>query len=93
MGKETGADEDLILSYSQTVFSFDFAALNYIASLKNRYAYKMEGFDKDWYYVGTKHTATYTNLNPGKYNFRVKGSNNDGVWNENGVALPIIIKP
>lgn len=53
----------------------------------------MEGFDKDWYYVGTKHTATYTNLNPGKYIFRVKGSNSDGVWNEKGIALPIIIKP
>jgi len=47
----------------------------------------MEGFDKDWYYVGTKHTVNYTNLNPGKYIFRVKGSNNDGVWNEKGVAF------
>ncbi|MGD1045068.1 MAG: two-component regulator propeller domain-containing protein [Bacteroidota bacterium] len=93
LGKETGVDEDLILSHTQSFFSFDFAALNYIASSKNQYAYKMEGFDKDWYYVGTKHTVNYTNLNPGKYIFRVKGSNNDGVWNEKGVALPIIIKP
>jgi sugar lactone lactonase YvrE len=92
LGKGTGANENLILSHSQSVISFDFAALNYIASAKNQYAYKMEGFDKNWYYVGTKHTADYTNLNPGKYVFRVKGSNNDGVWNEKGVALPIIIK-
>jgi ligand-binding sensor domain-containing protein len=93
LGKGTGVEEDLILSHAQSVFSFDFAALSYIAAPKNQYAYKMEGFDKDWYSVGTKHTATYTNLNPGKYTFRVKGSNNDGVWNEKGVALPIIIKP
>jgi len=85
--------EDLTLSYKQSVFSFDFAALNYISSSKNQYAYKMEGFDNDWNYVGTKRTATYTNLDPGKYIFRVKGSNNDGVWNEKGIALPIVITP
>ena len=91
--KSIGATEELILSYAQSVFSFDFAALNYIAPAKNQYAYKMEGFDKDWNYVGTKHTATYTNLSPGKYIFRVKGSNNDGVWNEKGVSIPVIITP
>jgi PAS domain S-box-containing protein len=85
--------KELVLSYTQSVFSFDFAALNYISTAKNEYAYKMEGFDKDWNYVGTKHTATYTNLDPGKYIFRVKGSNNDGVWNEQGAALPIVITP
>jgi PAS domain S-box-containing protein len=90
---EIGKKEDLILSYAQSEFSFDFAALNYISSTKNEYAYKMEGFEKDWNYVGTKHTATYTNLDPGKYIFRVKGSNNDGVWNEEGVSLPILITP
>ena len=85
--------EDIVLSYKQSVFSFDFAALNYISSYKNQFAYKMEGFDKDWNYLGTKYNATYTNLDPGKYIFRVKGSNNDGVWNEKGIALPIIITP
>ncbi|MBN1397369.1 MAG: histidine kinase [Bacteroidetes bacterium] len=93
LGKGTGAEEDLILSRTQSVFSFEYAALNYVASLKNQYAYKLEGFDKDWYYVGTKRTVNYTNLNPGRYVFRVKGSNNDGVWNEKGVALPIVITP
>ena len=86
-------EEDLVLSDTQSVISIDFAALNYISPSKNQYAYKMEGFDKDWYYVGTEHTTTYTNLSPGKYVFRVKGSNNEGVWNEEGVALPIVIKP
>ncbi len=90
---DAGISEDIILSYKQSVFSFDFAALNYISSSKNQYAYKMEGFDEDWNYAGTKHTATYTNLDPGKYIFRVKGSNNDGIWNEKGIALPIIITP
>jgi PAS domain S-box-containing protein len=91
--KDVGSAEDLVLSYTQSVFSFDFAALNYISSAKNEYAYKMEGFDKDWNYVGTKHTVTYTNLDPGKYVFRVKGSNNDGVWNEEGISIPIMITP
>ena len=91
--KDAGITEDLVLSYTQSVFSFDFAALNYITSSKNQYAYKMEGFDNEWNYVGTKRTVTYTNLNPGRYVFMVKGSNNDGVWNEKGVALPIVITP
>jgi PAS domain S-box-containing protein len=93
INKDLDSTEDIVLSYKQSVFSFEFAALNYISSYKNQYAYKLEGFENDWNYVGTKHTATYTNLDPGKYIFRVKGSNNDGVWNEKGVALPIIITP
>jgi PAS domain S-box-containing protein len=93
LGKNWSADEPLVLSYKQSMFSISFAALNYISSKRNQYAYKLEGFDQDWNYVGTKHTTTYTNLDPGKYIFRVKGSNNDGVWNEKGVALPIFITP
>ncbi|MBN1398571.1 MAG: PAS domain-containing protein [Bacteroidetes bacterium] len=90
---ESGSSENLVLSYRQSVISFDFAALNYISPLRNQYAYKMEGFDKEWNYVGTKHSATYTNLDPGEYVFRVKGSNNDGVWNEKGISVPIVITP
>ncbi len=93
MGKNWSADEPLVLSYKQSMFSMSFAALNYISSKRNQYAYKLEGFDQDWNYVGTKHTATYTNLDPGKYIFRVKGSNNDGVWNEKGLAFSIVITP
>ncbi len=92
-GKDLDNAEDLVLSYKQSVFSFDYAALNYISPFKNQYAYKMEGFDQEWNYVGTKNTATYTNLDPGKYVFKVKGSNNDGVWNEKGISLSIIIMP
>ena len=81
------------LSYNQTVFSFEFSALDYTVPFKNHYAYMMEGFDKDWIYSGNRHYITYTNLDPGEYVFRVKGSNNDGVWNEKGTSLIIRILP
>ena len=60
---------------------------------KNQYAYKLEGFDLDWIYNGNRRIASYTNLDPGNYTFRVRGSNNDGVWNEKGLSLPIVIIP
>ncbi|MES2731301.1 MAG: two-component regulator propeller domain-containing protein [Bacteroidota bacterium] len=85
--------KEITLTYKQSVFSFEFAALNYKISHKNQYAYKMEGFDKDWTFVGNKRTATYTNLDPGEYTFRVKASNNDGFWNEHGTSIKIIITP
>jgi signal transduction histidine kinase/ligand-binding sensor domain-containing protein/DNA-binding response OmpR family regulator len=82
------------LRHDQSVFSFRFAALSYTAQQKNRYAYKMEGFDQDWQYTdATRRFATYTNLDPGDYTFRVRASNNDGLWNERGTSLPITITP
>jgi signal transduction histidine kinase/ligand-binding sensor domain-containing protein/DNA-binding response OmpR family regulator len=81
------------LSYKHSVFSFKFASLNYTLPQKNLYAYKMEGFDRDWNYVGTTRTATYTNLDAGAYIFRVKASNNDGIWNEEGTSIRIVITP
>ncbi|MCU0285991.1 MAG: ATP-binding protein [Acidobacteria bacterium] len=85
---------ELILSPKDYFFSFEFAALDYAAPQKNRYAYKMEGLDNDWIATdAAKRFASYTTLSPGKYRFRVKGSNNDGVWNEEGVAITIIITP
>ncbi|MFK5969259.1 MAG: two-component regulator propeller domain-containing protein [Candidatus Marithrix sp.] len=84
----------ITLSYEQSAFSFEFTALNYRASAKNQYAYLMEGFDKDWTYVGYKRRfATYTNLDAGKYIFRVKASNNDGLWNEVGTSIQLTILP
>ena len=67
--------------------------MNYVHSQRNQYAYKMEGVDKDWVYSGTRRYASYPNLAPGKYIFKVKGSNNDGVWNEAGTSISIIISP
>jgi PAS domain S-box-containing protein len=86
--------DSLTLSYRDNVFSFEFAALSYANSQKNRYRYKLEPFEPGWNEVGSKQRlTTYTNLDPGKYTFRVQGSNSDGVWNEEGVSLPILITP
>jgi len=81
------------LSYADRFFSFEFASLDYTNPSKNRYAYMMEGFDTDWIYAGTRRYASYTNLDPGEYVFRVKGTNNDGVWNETGTSVQVIITP
>jgi hypothetical protein len=83
----------ITLTYEQSVFSFEFVALNYTLAAKNQYAYMLENFDKDWNYVGKQRKATYTNLDPGEYVFRVKASNNDGVWNETGTSVVITITP
>lgn len=85
--------DKIIIDYSQTFLTFEFAALNYINAHKNQYAYKLEGFDKGWIFAGDKRHTTYTNLDPGRYVFRVKGSNNDGKWNEAGDSLTIIVTP
>ena len=82
----------ITLRHAQSVFSLQFAALDYTAPQRNRYAHKLEGFDADWQYTdATRRSATYTNLDHGDYTFRVKASNNDGIWNEKGVALHIRI--
>ncbi|MGB7439802.1 MAG: two-component regulator propeller domain-containing protein, partial [Coleofasciculaceae cyanobacterium] len=85
--------QELKLSYKDNFFSFKFAALDYANPGKNQYAYKLEGFDKDWIYSGERRYAAYTNLDPGTYTLRVKGSNNDGIWNEEGTSLKITIIP
>ena len=84
---------EIHLPYYENFLSFEFAALSYISPERNLYAYKMEGLDKDWIYSGTRRYASYPNLDPGEYVFRVKGSNNDGVWNEAGTSIQIIISP
>ena len=86
--------DQLVLSYLDRIFSFEFAALNYRAPEKNHYKYKMEGFEEDWNEVdSTRRFATYTNLDPGEYVFRVIASNNDGIWNEKGASIRIRITP
>jgi len=84
----------LRLNYDQNFISLEFAALDYSDPKRNQYAYMLKGIDKDWIYTDYKdRKAKYTNLAPGKYTFRVKASNNDGIWNEEGVSLKIIITP
>jgi len=73
--------------------TFEFAALDYAQPNLNQYQYKLEGFDHDWIQIGNLNRATYTNLPSGKYIFKVKGSNNDGVWSDESINLEVIIEP
>jgi two-component system sensor histidine kinase ChiS len=92
--KSIGETEEITLSYQDYVFSFEFAALDYTIPAKNQYAYMLEGFEQNWNYVdSTRRFVTYVNLPPGVYTFKVKGSNNDGVWNEEGTSLRVNITP
>lgn len=81
------------LSYLENYVSFDFAALNFNHPEKNQYSYKLEGLEEKWSEAGFRRYVNYTNLAPGDYTFRVKGSNNNGVWNEVGAAIQIHIDP
>lgn len=83
---------NITLEHDENIFSIEFAALNFFHAEKNRYRYKLEGFDKDWHTVDNlNRKATYTNLDPGKYTFKVMASNNDGVWNEAGASMDIAV--
>lgn len=93
LSQNISVTSEITLSYKQSVFSFDFIALNYTHPHMNQYAFKMEGFEDDWNYVGNQRTATYTSLDPGEYVFRVIASNNDGIWNEAGRSIKVIITP
>ena len=84
---------DIKLNYQQSSFSINYAALNYTSPNNNQYAYKLEGFDKDWNYVGNETKASYTNLDPGEYVLKVKAANNDGLWSNRIANLRITITP
>ena len=100
VGDETGIlncvldyTKEVRLSYDQNNIAIGYRALNFINSSMNRYAYRLEGYDKGWNEVEGRTTAYYTKLPSGTYTFHVKASNNDGVWNEEGRTLKIIIAP
>ncbi len=84
---------EIILSFKHNTFSFKFAALDYSNPASIQYSYKMEGFDKEWVQSGSRRFATYTNLYPGEYIFKVKSTNSDRVWNKNISELKVIILP
>jgi Signal transduction histidine kinase len=84
--------KEIRLDYKQN-FALNFVALNYTIPKQNHYAYKLDGFDKDWNYTGSATTASYTNLDPGEYIFRVKASNNDGVWSSKDTTIKIYVRP
>ncbi len=85
--------ESITLSWKQKVVSFHFAALSYISPKKNTYKYKMEGFDQDWVFAGNTNNATYTNLDPGTYTFKVNAANSSGLWSDTGSIITIIVNP
>lgn len=93
--KEKPADGiQLNLKYKQNYFSFEFTALDYSDPANNLFAYKLEGIDEDWIHTdATRRVARYTNIDPGKYVFRVIAANSDGIWNEQGISIPLSIKP
>ncbi|MFA9391985.1 MAG: two-component regulator propeller domain-containing protein [Prolixibacteraceae bacterium] len=93
LSKQIGETDTLILNYNQTSFTIDFVAINYTRPNQNQYTYQLEGYDDDWNFIGTGTSATYTKVKPGKYIFKVKGANNDGIWNESPKTLHIIINP
>lgn len=85
--------KDITLNYYENFFSFEFAALNFLMPEKNQYAYYLEGFEENWNYSGNRRFANYTGVPPGEYTFKVKGSNNDGYWNEDGTSIRVSISP
>ncbi len=87
------SDCEIELSYTDNFVAFEFAALDYTAPHKNQYLYRLEGFDPHWTSAGTRRYQSYSNLEAGEYVFRVKGSNNDGIWNREGLAIYISVRP
>jgi two-component system sensor histidine kinase ChiS len=85
--------EEIRFHWPDNSFEFEFAALSYVQPEKNQYAYRLEGFDRSWNDVGNRPYGKYTNLPGGTYTLRMKGSNNDGAWNEEGSSLVITIVP
>jgi signal transduction histidine kinase/DNA-binding response OmpR family regulator/streptogramin lyase len=94
LDKPLAAMDHVTLKYSENSVSFEFTALDYAAPEKTRYAYMLEGFDKEWNYTNaSRRYANYTNLNSGEYTFKVKAANNEGVWNEQISTVKLVIDP
>jgi two-component system, sensor histidine kinase and response regulator len=93
LAKQITNTENIELLYSDNIFSFEFSALNYVFPQKNQYAYRMEGLEKEWNFVKDRRYVTYTNVPAGDYVFRIKASNNDGIWNQTGTSLQIKVLP
>ncbi|MBN2814096.1 MAG: hypothetical protein JXQ80_08470, partial [Bacteroidales bacterium] len=93
LDKHISRTKRIVLRHHQNNITFGYKALSYINPHANRYACYLQGFDKNWQQKGTSREAIYTNLDPGRYTFRVIASNNDGYWNKEGAALEIVILP
>ncbi len=93
LNRSINAHPEIFLSHKEKEFTIEFSALNYSSPQRNQYSYKLEGYDKEWVLAGTKRSVTYINLKPGDYQFKVRGSNNNYVWNMEGTSLSFNIKP
>ena len=91
--KSINLTEEITLNHQQNVLTLEFAALDFANPKKNQYAVQLNGFDEDWIQLGNENSKTYMNLPSGDYTFKVKASNNDGIWNENPTELKIKILP
>lgn len=85
--------KNITVGHQDKIISLTYAALDFSNPQRNRYAYKLDNFDADWIQAGSNHSVSYTSLEPGDYNFHVKASNNDGLWNKAGVSLAITVLP
>ncbi|MDH3744955.1 MAG: ATP-binding protein [Acidobacteriota bacterium] len=93
LDEPTSEVEEIEVDYTDPVITLEFSALDYTAPEKNQYRYMLRGFDPEWVELGNRHRVTYTNLDPGEYTFRVQASNNDGVWNRQGLSLTLRFLP
>jgi len=93
LARHVPAGQPIVLAPDDYTVTFTFAALNFTHPERNQYAYRMEDVDPQWIAAGTTRTASYTNLPPGEYRFRVRGSNDDGIWNEAGLAVTVVVQP
>ncbi len=92
-GKAPERLKTITLDWTNNFFEFEFASLDYTSPKKNKYAYMLEGFDKEWFNSGYNNFGRYSGLGPGQYTLKLKGSNNDGVWNEDGISISINVMP
>jgi len=92
-GKGISHIKDIGLTYKDNIVTFEFSALSYYNHLKNQYRYKLEGFNDNWIQLGNENKITFTDLSPGEYTLKIIGSNNDGLWNEAGTSLSMLVTP
>jgi signal transduction histidine kinase len=92
-GQHLSLTANITLPYTEDMFSFEYASLDYSAPMRNQYAYKLDGYDKDWVQAGSRRYASYTHLDPGDYVFNAKGSNSDGVWSSEVASIGLTISP
>ncbi|MFO7526092.1 MAG: two-component regulator propeller domain-containing protein [Ignavibacteriaceae bacterium] len=85
--------EEISITYKDNIVTLEFAALSYYNNQNNQYRYMLEGFNENWIQLGSNNKVTFTNLTPGDYILKVIGSNNDGVWNEEGASLIVHVSP